>query len=133
MKTGAAILLMVWAAALAAAETRTLVMHGPVTNTTGDDVTANVLVVLTVEGEKVTGEMKTEPPLAGTGKVEGRMLGAWCEFSGEMQEGFRIAFRGAVNAKDFRGTYVAAVPGEPVQYGNFQLKVQAPAKVVGGR
>jgi hypothetical protein len=133
MKRGVLILLMLWATALAAVETRTLVLHGPVTNTTGDDVTANVLVVLTIEGEKVTGEITTEPPLAGTGKVEGRMLGAWCEFGGEMLEGFRIAFRGAVNAKDFRGTYVATVPGEPVQYGSFQLKVQAPAKVMGAR
>jgi len=118
---------------LAAAETRTLVLEGSVTNTTEDDTTAKVRLVLTVDGERVTGEMKTEPPLVGTGKLEGRMVGAWCELGGEMQEGFRIAFRGAVNAKDFRGTYVAAVPGAPVQYGKFQLKMQPAETVVGGK
>lgn len=127
------VLTLVVATSGGAAETRTLVLHGTVTNTTEDDATAKVLMVLSVDGEKVVGEMKTEAPLMGTGKLEGRMVGAWCELSGEMQEGFRIQFRGAVNAKDFRGTYVAVVPGEPVQYGNFQLKVQAPAKVMGGR
>ncbi len=111
-----------------AAEPRTLVLHGPVTNTTEDGATANVSMTLTVDGEKVTGEMRTEPPLVGTGKLEGRMVGAWCEVGGEMAEGYRIQFRGVVNGKDFRGTYVAAVPGEPVQYGKFQLAVAAAAK-----
>lgn len=109
-----------------AAPPRTLVLYGPVTNTTGDDVSANVRLVLTIDGESVTGEMKTEPPLVGTGKVTGRMIGAWCELSGKMAEGFDIQFRGAVNGKDFRGTYIAAVPGEPVQYGKFQLLRETP-------
>lgn len=115
------------AAALAAAP-RTLVLYGPVTNTTGDDVTANVRLVLTIEGENVSGEMKTEAPLVGTGKVQGRMIGAWCELRGKMEEGFDIAFRGAVNDTDFRGTYIAAVPGEPVQYGKFQLMRETAAR-----
>ena len=127
-----ALIVSVWvcAAALAAAP-RTLVLYGPVTNTTGDDVTANVRLVLTIEGESVTGEMKTEPPLMGTGKIQGRMVGAWCELKGKMEEGFDIVFRGAVNDKDFRGTYIAAVPGEPVQYGKFQLMRETSAQPTG--
>ncbi len=111
------------AGVLRAAEPRTLVLYGPATNTTAE-VTANVQLVLAIDGEKVTAEMKTEAPLVGTGKLQGRMLGSWCELSGKLTEGFQIQFHGVLNARDFRGTYLAAVPGEPVQYGKFQLAVK---------
>jgi hypothetical protein len=114
---------MFLAGALGAAEPRTLVLYGAATNTTAE-ATANVQLVLAIDGEKVTAQMKTEAPLVGTGKLEGRMLGSWLELSGTLEEGFQIQFRGVLNERDFRGTYLAAVPGEPVQYGKFRLAVR---------
>jgi hypothetical protein len=111
-----------------AGEPRTLVLYGSVTNTTGE-TSANALLVLEVDGERVTGEMTTEAPLSGSGKLEGRVRGGWCELSGTLNEGFTIQFRGAFNGRDLRGTYIAAVPGEFVQYGKHHLKLQPAGKI----
>jgi hypothetical protein len=124
MKRGVSILIFSAIARVAcAAEPRTLVLFGPATNMTAE-ATANVQLMLRVDGEKVTAEMKTEAPLVGTGKLEGRKLGSWLELSGTLKEGFQIQFHGVLNERDFRGTYLAAVPGEPVQYGKFRLAVK---------
>ncbi len=117
------------AGALRAAEPEVRVFYGLATNTTAE-ASANVLLVLAIDGEKVVGQMQTEAPLAGSGRLEGRLIGGWCELKGQLEEGFTIEFRGACNARDFRGTYTAAVPGELLQYGKFQLSLQSPAKVM---
>lgn len=102
------------------ARTQTLVLTGPVTNTTMER-TATVRLTLAIEGGKVTGTMKTEPPLAGTGRLEGVFRGGWCELKGRLDEGFEIRLCGVFDGRDFRGTYIVAVPGEPLRYGRFQL------------
>ncbi|HYD84478.1 MAG TPA: hypothetical protein VEA63_10505 [Opitutus sp.] len=112
-----------------AAGSQAVVFHGLVTNTTAA-ASANVRLVLTIDGENVSGEMTTEPPLSGAGKLEGRLRGGWCELSGKLNEGFTIQFRGAFNGRDFRGTYVVAVPGEFVQYGKHHLKLHPVAKTM---
>jgi hypothetical protein len=104
---------------------RTVVLEGTVTNTTAD-VAAKARLVLTITGEKVSAMLTTEQPLMGRGRIEGTMQGGWCELAGKLEEGFQIQFRGVLNAVDYRGTYLAAVPQTPVQYGSFQLKITPP-------
>jgi hypothetical protein len=38
-----------------------------------------------------------------------------------LEEGVTLQLRGVQNAKDFRGTYIAAVPDSLLQYGKFEL------------
>ena len=120
-------LLICLAARAVAAETLTLA--GELTNTTGD-VSAAATLVLTVDGETVTAQLKTSAPLSGTGKLEGRMRGGWCELRGRLDKGLTLQLRGVLNGQDFRGTYIAAVPDSLLQYGKFQLarKPATPAK-----
>lgn len=99
------------------------VFAGTITNTT-IDAAAPVRIELLIDGETVTAAMKTEPPLSGTGTLEGRFRGGWCELRGKLNEGFAIRMRGACNDADFRGTYVVEVPGSPAQYGKFNLAAQ---------
>lgn len=113
-------------AASALAAPRTLLLTGTATNTTAD-VTAPMTLTLVIDGEAVTATLRTDPPLSGSGTLTGRLIGGWCELRGKLDEGFEIEFRGALNARDFRGTYVAAVPGQLVQYGKFQLAPPAAA------
>jgi hypothetical protein len=110
------------------AEPRTLTLAGPITNTTGE-ITAQAQLVLTIDGEQVTAEIKTEAPLSGSGPMTGRLLGAWCELQGQLSDHVRIVLRGVLNEKDLRGTYIAVVPDSLLQYGKFQFTV-VPSPVV---
>jgi hypothetical protein len=107
----------------ATAPPRTLTLAGPATNTTVA-VTAVMHLTLVLDGEKAAAELKTDAPLTGSGPLKGRFIGGWCELEGRLAEGFTIKIRGVLNARDFRGTYLAAVPGTPLQYGKFNLAVQ---------
>jgi len=99
---------------------RTVTLVGSLTNTTVD-VSADATLVLTIDGENLTAQLKTEQPLSGTGTLEGRILGGWCDLHGQLEEGVTLQLRGVLNAKDFRGTYIAAVPDSLLQYGKFEL------------
>ena len=105
------------------AVTRTTSLYGDITNTTVD-ASSKARLTLSIEGENVVATLKTEPPLSGSGRLEGKFRNGWCELSGKTEQGFQLQFRGVLNAQDFRGTYLAAVPGEPIQYGKFQLTVE---------
>lgn len=111
----------------AAGEPAALILEGTVTNTTIGDTSAPARIELRIDGEKVSGRLVTEKPLTGTGDLTGRLIGGWLELSGTLDGGLTIQFRGALSPRDYRGTYLAAVPGELVQYGRFDLK-RAPAK-----
>lgn len=111
------------AGAIAAPAPRAVSLYGTVINTTGD-VEAKARITLTVDGERVKGTLATEAPLTGSGPLEGSFRNGWLELSGKLKEGLSIQFRGALNSVDYRGTYIAAVPGTPVQYGKFQLAVE---------
>ncbi len=120
------ILLLCLAAARALAATETVRLAGKITNTTGE-VSAPATLVLTLDGEKVTAELVTSPPLAGSGSLEGRYIGGWCELHGKLSDGITLQLRGVLNPRDFRGTYIAAVPDSLIQYGKFQLAREAVA------
>lgn len=107
-------------ASAAFAAPQVVTLAGTLTNTT-EEVSATATLVLTINGEKITAQLKTEKPLNGTGALEGRLLGGWCELSGKLAEGITVQFRGVINAKDFRGTYIAVTPGSLLQYGKFEL------------
>ncbi|MBP6508330.1 MAG: hypothetical protein KA257_12265 [Opitutaceae bacterium] len=123
MKHSGLLVIFLLTAALATAAPRTLMLAGPITNTTGD-VTAQARLVLTIDGEKLTAEIHTEAPLSGSGKMTGRLRDAWCELEGRLSEDVRIVLRGVLNEKDLRGTYIAAVPDSFIQYGKFQFAVE---------
>jgi len=123
MKLISGFFLSLFAVIAATGAPRTITLAGTLTNTT-EEVSADATLVLTIEGEKLTVRLKTEPPLSGTGTLEGRILGGWCDLHGQLDEGVVLQLRGVLNAKDFRGTYLAAVPGSLLQYGKFEL-VQA--------
>lgn len=108
------------------AQFRTVELTGTLTNTTVE-AEAPARLVLAVRGETVTATLTTEPPLVGSGKLEGRIRGGWCELAGRLEQGFQIQLRGVMNSRDLRGTYLAAVDGSPLQYGKFHLTV-APAR-----
>ena len=114
-------------AALRAAELSTLVLRGTVTNTTME-VSATARMELAIDGEKVTGRLVTEKPLLGTGAVTGRFVGGWLEVSGKTDEGFMLQFRGTLSPRDYRGTYLAVLPGQLAQYGRFTLQRGATGK-----
>lgn len=124
----AASLLLALAASTGAAPSapaaRTLNLYGPLTNTTAD-AAAKARLVLTITGENVAAILTTEAPLSGSGKLAGHFRNGWCELAGRVNEGFQLQFRGALNDRDFRGTYTAAVAGSPVQYGKFQLAIES--------
>ena len=116
-------------ATAAFAAPKVVTLAGTLTNTT-EEVAATATLVLTIDGESVTAQLKTEKPLNGTGAMTGRLLGGWCELSGKLAEGVVMQLRGVLNAKDFRGTYIAVTPGSLLQYGKFELvrtEVTAPA------
>jgi hypothetical protein len=104
--------------ALRAAEPVSLSLRGTVTNTTME-ISALARMELVIDGEKVTGRLVTEKPLLGTGAVTGRFVGGWLELSGKTDEGFTLQFRGTLSPRDYRGTYVAVLPGQLAQYGRF--------------
>lgn len=104
-------------AVVAFAEPRLLVLSGTVINTSGD-ISAPARIELSIEGETVTAQLVTSPPLSGTGPLSGRQLDGWCELSGKLN-GFTLKFRGVLNSRDFRGTYTATPEQGPVQYGRF--------------
>jgi hypothetical protein len=113
--------------AAAAAPPRTLRLAGPATNTTAE-ITATMHLTLVIDGERLTAQLQTDAPLTGSGKLAGRIAGGWCELEGKLAEGFEVKFRGVLNERDFRGIYLAAPGGQPLQYGKFILTVQpAPA------
>lgn len=101
----------------------TLKWVGPATNTTAE-VTAQMELVITIEGEKATATLRTEQPLVGSGKLEGTYRGGWCELTGKLNEGFSLRLCGVFDGKDFRGTYYAVVPGQPLQYGRVRLALK---------
>lgn len=85
-------------------------------------------LTLVITGEKVVAQLKTDAPLSGTGELTGRCVGGWCELIGKLPDNLTLKFRGVMNAHDFRGLYLAAIPGQPIQYGTFQLtSASAPA------
>lgn len=98
----------------------TITLSGTLTNTTVE-VSAPATLELMIDGEKLTAKLKTEQPLSGTGTLEGRILGGWCDLHGQLDKGVTLQLRGVLNAKDFRGTYLAAVPDSLLQYGKFEL------------
>lgn len=108
----------------AAPATRTLSLAGTLTNTTAD-VTGPATLELALQGETATATLKASAPLVGNGKLTGNFRQGWLELRGRLDEGFDIQLRGALNARDYRGTYIAAVPGTPVQYGKFELTLQS--------
>lgn len=120
------LLALLLAAASAFAAPRTLTFTGTLTNTTAD-LAAPATLVLTIDAGKLTATLHTEPPLTGAGALTGRIVGGWCELSGELAEHLRIQFRGAFNDRDFRGTYTATLPNALVQYGTFQFSPPASA------
>ena len=129
MKIFPALLLLLLAGAplvAATAAPRTLELSGPATNTTAE-VTAVLHLTLVIAGEQLTAQLRTDAPLTGSGQLTGRAAGGWCALEGKVAEGFAVKFRGVLNARDFRGTYLAAVPGAPLQYGKFLLTVEPAA------
>lgn len=111
---------------LAASAARSVVLAGTLTNTTAD-ADGQARLALSIVGEQVTATLKCEPPLTGSGKLQGSFRNGWLELSGKLDEGFTVQLRGALNARDYRGTYLAAVAGSPVQYGKFQLALETAA------
>ncbi len=105
---------------LAAAQPRTILLSGTVTNTTGD-ITAPAQLEITQEGETIRASIVTSPPLTGTGTMTGRYLDGWCELSGDVKEGFSLKFRGVLNAQGFRGTYVVTPKQGQTQYGRCEF------------
>lgn len=106
----------------AAPAPRLLALAGTLTNTTAD-ASGETTIALTLSEETATATITTSPPLVGTGKLEGKFRQGWLELSGKLDEGFTLQLRGALNSQNYRGTYIAAVPGSPVQYGKFDLVV----------
>jgi hypothetical protein len=119
------------AAGLAGAAPTEIRLEGRLTNLTGDDTSARARVELRLDGEKASARIVTEEPLTGTGELSGRMAGGWLELSGTLEGGLKVVFRGALSPRDYRGTYIAAVPGDLVQYGRFDLD-RAPPTPAGG-
>lgn len=125
MKRFLSLLLLAGFAAAALAAPETVRLTGTLTNTTAE-VTAPATLELTLDGETITARLKTELPLSGTGTLTGRSLGGWCDLAGKLDEGITLQLRGVLNTRDFRGTYIAAVPGSLIQYGKFQLTRETP-------
>ena len=103
---------------------RTLRLAGPATNTTAE-VTAIMHLTLVIDGGRLTAQLQTDAPLTGSGQLAGRIAGGWCELEGRLAEGFELKLRGVINERDFRGIYLAAPGGQPLQYGKFILTVQS--------
>ncbi len=117
------------AAAIAAAAPRTLLLTGTLANTTAE-ASAPARLELTLDGDTVSARLVTSPPLTGTGALSGRYADGWCELSGTLDGGITVKFRGVLNARDFRGTYVATPAQGAVQYGRFDLTlITAPPEV----
>ena len=106
--------------ALRAAAPASLSLRGTVTNTTME-LSALARMDLLIDGETITGRLVTEKPLLGTGAVTGRFVGGWLELSAKTDEGFLLQFRGTLSPRDYRGTYLAVLPGQLAQYGRFTL------------
>lgn len=113
-------LLFVCSVGAVIAAPRVITLKGELTNTTGD-VSAAAQLVLTVEGENVVAKLVTAAPLTGTGELHGVLEDGWCHLRGVLEQGITMRLRGGLNERDFRGTYLAAVPGELLQYGRFRL------------
>lgn len=109
--------------ATAAPAPRVVSLAGRMVNTT-NDVSAPASLVLTFEGEKVTAEFKVTAPLVGNGTLAGSFRQGWLELAGKISATATIELRGVMNALDYRGTYLVSFPGEPVQYGRFELAVE---------
>jgi hypothetical protein len=117
------LLLAVAASAAFAAETRTLA--GTVTNTTHEATAPMTLELVIADDDTVTGWITVEKPLTpGRWPVTGTRKGAWCDITYQPTPETQVRFRGALSAKEFRGTYVFGGKGELVQYGRFQTKVR---------
>lgn len=114
------VLFLAAVASATAAPLRVLTLRGTATNITAE-ATGTFALVLSIEGEKVSATMNSDAPLNGSGRLVGRYVGGWCELKGQLVEGFQFQLRGVFNEHDFRGTYLISRPGEPVQYGKFQL------------
>jgi len=109
--------------AAAAPAPRVVSLTGRMVNTTSD-VSAPATLELTFEGEKVTAGFKVTAPLVGTGTLAGTFRQGWLELAGKISATATIQLRGVMNALDYRGTYIVGIPGEPVQYGRFELAVE---------
>lgn len=124
MKRRAFLLASLLASALPAAPApRVIALTGTMVNTTRD-VAAPATLVLTLEGDKATATLKLSPPLVGEGTLSGTFRQGWIELGGKISDTTRLSLRGVMNALDFRGTYLVGIPGEPVQYGRFELAVE---------
>ncbi|OGB33598.1 MAG: hypothetical protein A3F78_01815 [Burkholderiales bacterium RIFCSPLOWO2_12_FULL_61_40] len=117
--------------ALAAAEGRpvTLSYGGQIANrAVGVSSTADLS--LTFAGERLTGFLRTQPPLYATGPLSGRVVGDQCTLRGRMQEGFDIEVSGTCGAGRFDGSYTVMVNGQP-QNGTFAMMRTAAAATSG--
>lgn len=119
-----ALLLFAGGAATGLAEetTRRVTVEGTIANTTVQ-IESRTRITLSITGERVTATIATQPPLSGTGTLSGVYQRGWCELKGVVSEGFTITLRGALNAEEFRGTYVAVLGDQRSQHGRFQLAV----------
>lgn len=105
-------------AASAAPQTRSF--EGTMTNITGEAVAPGRLE-LTQEGRKLTARLVTLPPLTGTGTLVGVCIDGWCDLRGSLEGGFTVVFRGVINSKNFRGSYVVIPTQGRTQYGKFEF------------
>jgi hypothetical protein len=124
MKLRAVVLCCLLAATLFAAPVpRVVTLAGTMVDTTADAF-APATLVLTVEGDRATATLKVAPPLAGEGTLQGSFRQGWIEIAGRISATTTVQLRGVMNALDFRGTYLAGTPGEPVHYGRFEFAAE---------
>lgn len=119
--TGIFYLLVMLATLHGAAPAPVLEVHrGTIENTT-HTVSAAAVFELTFDGETVRGFLTVEAPLkAGRFPIEGTRRGAWCEVVCPYGDGSRTVFRGVIDERSYRGTFVYGGGGELVQYGRFE-------------
>lgn len=124
MKILAHLLALMLVATLHAAVPGTAVVsetfQGTIENTT-HAMSAAGRFELSFDGETVSGFLTIEAPLkAGRFSVEGTKRGAWCEVICRYEDGTRTVFRGVVDERGYRGTFIYGGGGQLVQYGRFE-------------
>ncbi len=123
MKTLARLVALILATALHAAVPGSSpapeTFQGTIENTT-HALSAPGRFELTFDGENVRGFLTIEAPLrAGRFSVEGTRRGAWCEVICRYDDGTRTVFRGVIDERGYRGTFIYGGGGQLVQYGRF--------------
>ena len=128
------LIVLLWSAIGAAAETPPLHLTGELTNTTqGASATLRLELVL-AEDNALNGHLEIDAPLAADRcELEGRRHGAWLEFAISLPENTRMIFRGVRDASGtIKGTFIRGGGGQVVQFGHFTAnppsdKTAAPA------